>query len=89
MNSFSIVAMRASALISPTMRKMRCGKVRNSVKVATTLAKLAMGPNRINARLVVLMVLAGRHSIESPRSVNAAAQTKWLKSMEYATSSAL
>jgi hypothetical protein len=45
---------------------MLSGRVKNSVKVAITLAKPAMDPNKINAKLVVLMVLVDRHLIEFP-----------------------
>jgi len=66
MNFFNTVAMKAFVLILHTTKKMLSGRVKNSVKVAITLAKPAMDPNKINAKLVVLMVLVDRHLIEFP-----------------------
>lgn len=64
MNYFNIVAQKDSAPILLTTKKILSGRVKNFAKVATTLAKLATDPKKINARLVVLTVLVDRHLIE-------------------------
>ena len=61
MNYFNTVALKASAPILLITKKILSGGVKNSAKVATTHAKLAMDPKKINARLVVLTVLVDRH----------------------------
>jgi hypothetical protein len=79
MNYFNTVAQKASAQILHTTKKILSGGVKNSAKVATTHAKLAMDPKKINARLVVLTVLVDRHLIESQLLENVVALIKWQK----------
>jgi len=79
MNFFNTVVMKGSAPISHIMLKILNGRVKNSAKVVTTLAKLAMDPKKINAKHVVLMVHVDRHSIEFLLLVNAYALLKWQK----------
>lgn len=87
MNYFNIVAQKDSARILHTTKKILSGGAKNSAKVATTLAKLATDRKKINARLVVLTVLADRHLIESQLLANVFALVKWQKLMEFAISS--
>jgi len=72
-------AMKDFVPILHITKKILNGRVRNSAKVVTTLAKPAMDRNKTSAKLVVLMVLVDRHSIEFPLLVNVYAQIKWLK----------
>ena len=79
MNYFNIVAQKASAPILHTTKKILSGGVKNSAKVATTLAKLATDPKKINARLAVLTVLVDKHLIEFQLLENVFALLKWQK----------
>lgn len=72
-------AMKDFVPILHITKKILNGRVRNSAKVVTTLVKPAMDRNKTSAKLVVLMVLVDRHSIEFPLLVNVYAQIKWLK----------
>ena len=79
MNFFNTVVMKGSVLILHTTLKIVNGRVKNSEKVVTILAKPAMDPNKISAKHVVLMVHVDRHLIESLLLVNAYALNKWQK----------
>ena len=79
MNFFNTVVMKGSVLILHITLKIVNGRVKNSAKVATTLAKLATDPKKINARLAVLMVLVDKLLIEFQLLENVFALLKWQK----------
>lgn len=88
-NFSNTVALKDSALTSLITWRIASGRVRNIARAAIILVKPAMGRRKISARLVVLMVLVGRHLIEFQSLANACVLHKWPKSMVFVTLSAL